>query len=158
MHPVHSLLISSLFALRSGASPCTQAAEPQRVKAWEERSIGSNIVLLYISAFDLIIWHLRCITIYIYCLINPCPRFPFSAIGSMGSDKLDKRWLDNRANFSIIDNRPLITIIIELRPWQYYRATTGPMRYIYRPHITFFFTTAEFRFSKGGIRPINIAH
>ena len=44
---------------------------------------------------------------------------------SVGSDKLDKQWLDNRANFSIINNRPLITIIIELRPWQYYRATTG---------------------------------
>jgi hypothetical protein len=56
---------------------------------------------------------------------------------SVGSDKLDKRRLDNRANFSIIDNRPSITIIIELRPWQYYRATTGPMRYIYRPHTTF---------------------
>ena len=56
---------------------------------------------------------------------------------SVGSDKLDKRRLDNRANFSIIDNRPSITIIIELRPWQYYRATTGPMHYIYRPHTTF---------------------
>ena len=48
--------------------------------------------------------------------------------GSVGSDKLDKRRLDNRANFSIIDNRPSITIIIELRPWQYYRATTGPLQ------------------------------
>jgi hypothetical protein len=47
---------------------------------------------------------------------------------SVGSDKLDKLRLDNRANFSIIDNRLSITIIIELRPWQYYRATTGPLQ------------------------------
>ena len=33
---------------------------------------------------------------------------------SVGSDKLDKRMIDNRANLSIIDNRLLITIIIEL--------------------------------------------
>jgi hypothetical protein len=41
--------------------------------------------------------------------------------------KLDKRTIDNRANLSIINNRLSITIIIELGPWQYYRATTGPL-------------------------------
>jgi hypothetical protein len=56
---------------------------------------------------------------------------------SVGSDKLDKLTIDNRANLSIIDNRLSITIIIELGPWQYYRATTGLMRYIYRPYTTF---------------------
>ena len=33
---------------------------------------------------------------------------------SVGSDRLDKRTIDNRANLSIIDNRLSIIIIIEL--------------------------------------------
>ena len=34
---------------------------------------------------------------------------------SVGSDKLDKRTIDNRANFSIIDYRPSIMIIYRSR-------------------------------------------
>jgi hypothetical protein len=33
---------------------------------------------------------------------------------SVGSDRIDKRTIDNRAKISIIDNRPSIMIIIEL--------------------------------------------
>jgi hypothetical protein len=33
---------------------------------------------------------------------------------SVGSDRIDKRPIDNRANFSIIDYRPSIMIIIDL--------------------------------------------
>jgi hypothetical protein len=45
--------------------------------------------------------------------------FQISAIGlrcssSVGSDRIDKRTIDNRANLSIIDNRLSIIIIIEL--------------------------------------------
>jgi len=35
-------------------------------------------------------------------------------VGSVGSDRVDKRPIDNRANLSIIDNRLSIMIIIEL--------------------------------------------
>jgi hypothetical protein len=37
-----------------------------------------------------------------------------SLLTSVGSDRIDKRTIDNRANLSIIDNRLLIMIIIEL--------------------------------------------
>jgi hypothetical protein len=57
-------------------------------------------------------------------LISVCIEEQTTDDYSVGSDKLDKRTIDNRANLSIIDHRSSITIIIELGPWQYYRATT----------------------------------
>ena len=57
-----------------------------------------------------------------------CMSSPSDILISVGSDRIDKRTIDNRANLSIIDNRPSIMIIIELGPWQYYRATTGPLQ------------------------------
>jgi hypothetical protein len=38
----------------------------------------------------------------------------FQQLHSVGSDRLDKRTIDNRPNLSIIDNRLSIMIIIEL--------------------------------------------
>jgi hypothetical protein len=61
--------------------------------------------------------------------------FPGGTLGFLGhlisptvsEANVEGRPTINRANLSIINNRLSITIIIELGPWQYYRATTEPL-------------------------------